>query len=418
MVTGVSHASEYQAVNSTLSKQPSAYELYYQGSPYDDSIEGVSFDSKNCIITLDNVKLDFYGTGFNIKSNSGNDFKIVVKVIGNNNLNGMDNYNKLFSVDNDLRFTGNGSLNVSNARLIESKGNVSVACKKVSVNNASGYYGAIETTKNVVIGSGSKVSITADDSGDGIAIDAKKMKNSYKSLGKIRGRMPVGAEIYNKNGVYKVKNLSNMRHSDYDSFGVTYKDNTVSLLKWLGGKSVKFTGVMTNKIMGFEYRTVAVKKNAFSTKAGKKVENITINPNTVVKFEAQALNNTKSLTDFYFGPESQLEGAYIRPLLFSGNALIKNYVKGRYGEFLSGAGKANGKQVTVHVAAGKKFYHPEHSGDHYDNTRAWHFLKGTGKFEKDTQDVMKQYGMKHAPKVTISSKFYMTKKEQSTYIQR
>ena len=107
------------------------------------------------------------------------------------------------------------------------------------------------------------------------AIDAESMKNKLGTLKKIQGYLPIGATFVLAKNTYQVTYWG---YATLLKYGSTSKKATIYKVKY-GNKAYEVTGIG---------------KNAFNTKAGKKVKSIIIK-SPINKISAKAFAGTKSL---------------------------------------------------------------------------------------------------------------------------
>lgn len=311
-----------QPAHADVSKIKVGQDYLYSNSEYEQvsDIPGVTFNEKTNTLTLDNATIKCAnGRGIRISGDNADVITVVLK--GKNTINWSNEYDYGIHSDTQLVFTGSGSLTTNNVGYGISGYNVTIKGGTYNLSNC--HEGGIYSQKNVTI-SGGKVSATCE-SADDCAIDCGgngKISNSYKRLGKIRGRLGVGTTFKSGGNTYRVLGYTEIKLVSYGSSKTKVSVNNV-------------------KFGGYEYRVSAISANAFNTKAGHKVSSITLG------------SSIKSIGKHAFYKTAKLKTLNMRfPMyLFKYNSSSKWTTSGIAKGALSKCGKAGGKGLTVRVGS-------------------------------------------------------------------
>lgn len=289
----------------------------YTDSEYEETekVPGVSFDKATNTLTLDNATIKCDSNGVWISGDNADVVTVVLK--GKNTINWSNEFDDGIYSDTQLVFKGSGSLAINGVGDGIRGYNVTIKSGTYTISDC--HQTGIEASKNVAI-SGGKVDVTCE-SADDYAIECGyngKISNSYKRLGKIRGRLGTGATFKSDGNTYKVRNYSGVKLVSY------------------GSKKTK-ANASTAKFGGYKYRVSAISANAFNTKAGHKVTSVTLG------------SSVESIGKHAFYKASKLKTLNMRSAwyLFGYNSSSKWTTKGIAKGALSKCGKSGGKGLTV-----------------------------------------------------------------------
>lgn len=289
----------------------------YTDSEYEETVKvpGVTFDKAANTLTLDNATIKCDSNGVWISGDNADVVTVVLK--GKNTINWSNEFDDGIYSDTQLVFKGSGSLTINGVGAGITGYNVTMKSGTYNISNC--HQTGIEASKNVAI-SGGKVNVTCESAAN-CAIDCGyngKISNSYKRLGRIRGRLGTGATFKSDGNTYKVRDYSEVKLVSY------------------GSKKTK-ANASTTKFGGYKYRVSAIGANAFNTKAGHKVTSVTLG------------SSVEGIGKHAFYKTSKLKTLNMRSAwsLFGYNSSSKWTTKGVAKGALSKCGKSGGKGLTV-----------------------------------------------------------------------
>ncbi|MGI6033797.1 MAG: carbohydrate-binding domain-containing protein, partial [Coriobacteriales bacterium] len=224
----------------------------YNTSGSAQSVPGITYDDATKTLTLTNVNISETSNSGIIIATNDND-TVTVQLNGSNSVIGGSSYHYGIECSGSLVFQGSGSLYVKGHTGISANDTITVNSGTINAYD-SDYFG-ICGNDGVTLNGGT---VSAGGRYYSINSSLGRISNNYRHLGKIRGRMGVGATFVSSGNKYQV--------------GPSEGD--VILVK--AKKKLKSMTVQSKRFSGYTYLVRGIAAKAF---AGCKVKKVTIGGN-------------------------------------------------------------------------------------------------------------------------------------------